>query len=162
EFAALLETSVPTWPQGQGDLGERLERASKRAFENGARGVIFLGADSPTLDWDALSLVPETLTRVDVSIGPCTDGGYYYLAARRHIPEIFCNITWGTSEVLKQTCSIAEQHDVTVHVGEMGYDIDRVEDLRAALGDLESDSHLAITIREVLANGNIVSQREST
>lgn len=162
EFAAMLNASVPTWPQGQGDLGERLERASKRAFDGGARSVIFLGADSPMLDWDALSRVPEILEQVDVAVGPCADGGYYYIAARKHVTETFRNINWGTSNVLKQTCDNAEHNDITIHVDEMGYDIDRVEDLHSALADLESDSTLASTIREVFAKGNIVSEKEST
>ena len=40
---------VACWPQGDGDLGSRLRRAVSRVFDDGGRGVVLLGADSPTL-----------------------------------------------------------------------------------------------------------------
>ncbi len=154
------DAPVFCWPQGDGDLGERLVRASKLAFDGGARAVVFLGVDSPMQDWDVIRGLSGQLTNADVAIGPCADGGYYFLATRRHIPKLFAGVDWGTPRVFEQTCDIAERLNLSVWRAESGYDIDRVEDLHRALGDLEPDSELARTIREVLAKSNQITTKD--
>ncbi|MCA9253367.1 MAG: TIGR04282 family arsenosugar biosynthesis glycosyltransferase [Phycisphaerales bacterium] len=149
------------WPQGDGDLGERLVRASKLAFDCGARAVVFLGVDSPMQDWDVIRGLSGLLASADVAIGPCADGGYYFLATRRHIPELFAGVDWGTSRVFEQTLSIAERLKLSVWRAESGYDLDRVEDLHRALGDLEPDCELARTIRDVLAKSDQLTTKDS-
>ncbi|GJM26272.1 MAG: hypothetical protein DHS20C16_26870 [Phycisphaerae bacterium] len=161
DFAAILDSATSgdssnvCWPQGDGDLGERLERASKRAFDDGAKEVVFLGVDSPMQDWEAIRQLPKRLTNVDVAVGPCADGGYYFLATRRHIPELFKGIDWGTSRVFEQTCAIAEQLGLSIWQAALGYDIDRIEDLRNALGDFDPNCELANTIRDILVTANV-------
>ncbi len=164
DFAAIFElpeSRLVCWPQGDGDLGLRLERASAKAFDLGASDVVFLGVDSPTQNWEALCDTRARLASADLAIGPCADGGYYFLAMKRHVPELFRGIDWGTSSVFDQTCAIAKDIGLNVWRFELGYDIDRTEDLRRALGDLDSDSELARTIRDVLVAENIENTKDS-
>ena len=127
----------------------------------GATAVAFLGVDSPMQDWDVIRGLSGLLASADVAIGPCADGGYYFLATRRHIPELFAGVDWGTSRVFEQTLSIAERLKLSVWRAESGYDLDRVEDLHRALGDLEPDCELARTIRDVLAKSDQLTTKDS-
>ena len=131
-------TNVEVWPQGEGDLGARLTRASRRAFDSGASGVMFLGADSPTLPWSLLDALPKTLRMHDASLGPCDDGGYYYLAMAEHHPKLLRNIAWGTPRVVEQTRQRAREAGLRLHEAEVGYDIDHIADLRRAATDLDA------------------------
>ncbi len=158
---ALQNLQVSCWPQGGGDLGERLERASAKAFDGGAREVVFLGVDSPMQNWNTLRTLRRRLTSVDIAVGPCADGGYYFLATRRHFPQLFRGIDWGTPRVFEQTTAIAEQNGLSIWQAEMGYDIDRVEDLKKALGDLDADCELADTIEKVLVKMNIDYEKDT-
>jgi hypothetical protein len=166
-FAAIFgltncgNSSDVCWPQGEGDLGDRLERASQQAFDDGAKEVVFLGVDSPMQNWDALRRLPERLTRVDVAVGPCSDGGYYFLATRRHVAELFRGIDWSTSRVLEQTCAIAERLGLSIWQATSGYDIDRIDDLRKALGDIASNCELAETIKDVLAAADNAIEKDT-
>ncbi|MEZ6084369.1 MAG: hypothetical protein R3E58_10630, partial [Phycisphaerae bacterium] len=63
--------------------------------------------------------------------------------------------------VFEQTLSIAERLKLSVWRAESGYDLDRVEDLHRALGDLEPDCELARTIRDVLAKSDQLTTKDS-
>ncbi|MFU8804743.1 MAG: TIGR04282 family arsenosugar biosynthesis glycosyltransferase, partial [Bradymonadaceae bacterium] len=88
--------------QGDGDLGRRLERICESVAAGGARRVVIIGTDSPTLHAEHLGLAFDLLGRHDVVWGPSSDGGYYLVglnvgdgdtAPHRHI---FQNIDWST------------------------------------------------------------------
>ena len=115
------------WPQGAGDLGERLIRAVDRAFSQDVRAVILLGADSPTLPIEFLQQTIERLSNHDAVLGPCEDGGYY-LIGMKQLHNLFEDITWSTSEVLKQTLDKCKQ--LNVGLLEEKFDIDTLEDLK--------------------------------
>lgn len=152
-FREVVGNDVEMWGQGDGDLGVRLQRASAWAFDCGAEGVIFLGADSPTMRWSLFDGLPEHLKESDASMGPCADGGYYYLATRAHQPALLNGITWGSSLVATQTRERAQAAGLRLHESEPGYDIDRIEDAVRALADLdetEPTGELANTLRRIL------------
>lgn len=125
------------WPQGPGDLGERMANAASRAFQEGATGVLLLGTDSPTLPMSFLELTIRRMPRHDVILGPCEDGGYYTLAMRRHLPELFERIDWGGQHVAEQTRERAREADLRIHQLPYWYDLDRVEELKQAARDLK-------------------------
>lgn len=125
-------------PQGDGDLGARLTRTTKRAFDEGAERVILLGADSPTLPPDHLHQAVALLTHADVVLGSSDDGGYCLLGLRRFIPELFQHIDWGGPEVAAQTRQRARDAGAVLRELPPWYDLDRREDLPRALADLGS------------------------
>lgn len=125
-------------PQGDGDLGARLTRTTKQAFDEGAQRIILLGADSPTLPIDLLRQTDDHLAHADAVLGPSDDGGYYLLGLRRFIPALFERIAWGGPEVAAQTRQRAIDAGVALRELPPWYDLDRYEDLPRVLADLGS------------------------
>jgi rSAM/selenodomain-associated transferase 1 len=101
EFAELTQGGFDLAPQGDGDLGERLERFFRRELVDGA-AVVVVGADSPTLPLGHVEAAFAALDSADVVLGPATDGGYYLLGCRR-LPPVFDAVAWGGPDVLAQT-----------------------------------------------------------
>lgn len=115
--------------QSAGDLGERLASVFYNSFRRGARKVLVLGSDSPTLPLEVIHDALEGLERVDVVLGPATDGGYYLIGARIFIPELFRGIPWGSEEVLKQTKRTLQVLGIGYELLVPWYDVDRAQDL---------------------------------
>jgi rSAM/selenodomain-associated transferase 1 len=115
--------------QSQGDLGERLASLFYTSFRRGARRVVVLGSDSPTLPLQVVQDAFDALDRVDVVVGPASDGGYYLLGARIFVPDLFRGITWGTSEVLQQTRRVLQTTRTSHENLVPWYDVDRARDL---------------------------------
>ena len=131
------------WPQGNGDLGRRLTRATQRAFEIGASGVLLLGADSPTLPMSYLTDAVAALSEHDAVLGPCDDGGYYLLGMRRRLPALFDRIDWGGPDVADQTRDRAAAIGVNLNELPTWYDLDRFADLQRAARDLVDVANVA-------------------
>ena len=114
--------------QGDGDLGQRLERAANRVLNQG-RLPIFVGTDCPDLRGDGLSAAARKLQDHDCVIYPAADGGYVLLGLRRSHPALFSNINWGGSSVFAQTMKAIHQLGWSVYTGPVFTDIDRPADL---------------------------------
>lgn len=125
------------WPQGDGDLGDRLKRATERAFDTGAQRLLLLGADSPTLTAGTLTAAFDLLDQRDAVLGPCDDGGYFLLGLRRPAPSLFERIAWGGPDVAAQTRRRAADTGVDLAELPAGYDLDRLEDLSRTLRDID-------------------------
>jgi hypothetical protein len=91
--------------QGDGDLGQRLERAW--CTLEGAGPVAFFGMDSPDVPGAHLTALSQALERADLALGPTPDGGYWTIAARRDLPRLLGGIDWGTPRVYDQTTVLA-------------------------------------------------------
>ncbi len=126
------------WTQGRGDLGQRLSRATERAFKTGADVVLLLGADSPTLPPSFLASAFAALEAHDAALGPTDDGGYYVLGMRRFWPELFERIDWGTERVAEQTRHRADAAGIDLEELDAWYDLDRFADLKRACHDLQA------------------------
>jgi rSAM/selenodomain-associated transferase 2/rSAM/selenodomain-associated transferase 1 len=121
-------------PQGAGDLGQRMERAFKEAFEAGAPKTVIVGSDCPELD---LPDVLEALALLDdnpVVIGPALDGGYYLLAMASTTPRglyqaLFSGIPWGTGEVMWRTVNALAEAQYDLGLLDEKADVDEEEDL---------------------------------
>lgn len=129
-------SDVACWPQGDGDLGSRLRRAVRRVFDDGGRGVVLLGADSPTLPVSYLQDAISTLDGHDVVMGPCDDGGYYLLGLRGPHTALFERIDWGGSLVASQTRDRAGAAELDLAELPTWYDLDRFDSLARAADDL--------------------------
>lgn len=115
--------------QGDGDLGERLERAFAAGFGEGMKAVVIVGTDCPGLTADRVGEAFEALRRCDLVLGPATDGGYYLIGLRRLVPDLFTDIAWGTDKVFTRTRRLAERLGLSVGTLEALPDVDRPEDL---------------------------------
>ena len=118
-------------PQGQGDLGEKIQRAFHRAFQTGAKRVVIIGTDCPDLTAEILEDAFNALLPRDVVIGPAQDGGYYLIGLSRLIPELFEEIEWGGDKVFAQTICKAREVGARFELLVQLSDVDRPEDLEA-------------------------------
>lgn len=117
--------------QGEGALGDRLNRVMTNAFDLGFSCVFAINSDGPDLPQshldDALRALdhPET----DLVLGPNVDGGYYLIGWKKPWPEVVTNVTMSTPKVLRDTLAIADHLGARVHLGREWFDVDLPEDL---------------------------------
>ncbi len=121
------------------DLGERLKNVFFQLFEEKC-SLVFTDTDTPTLLESELEQSFELLSKFDVVIGPSQDGGYYLIGLRTFCPSLFDNISWGTPLVLKQTLTQVKNLKLKVKLLSRKYDLDRPEDLKKALLEINKSS----------------------
>jgi uncharacterized protein len=119
--------------QGSGDLGDRLAACLADLLAAGADRVAIVGADTPHLPAAGYRRAFALLEQADVVLGPALDGGYYLVAAKAARPELFVGIPMGTDAVLSETWARATRAGLVVAFLPPQRDLDRVEDLAAAL-----------------------------
>ncbi|MEO1069865.1 MAG: TIGR04282 family arsenosugar biosynthesis glycosyltransferase [Cyanobacteria bacterium J06638_6] len=129
QMQAWLGADVTCYPQAMGSLGDRLGAAFQQSFDQGYSSAIAIGSDCPALDYGHLAAALASLTRVDVVLGPATDGGYYLIGLGRPELALFHAIDWGTDRVLTQTLAVAASQGLSVELLSPLTDIDRPEDL---------------------------------
>jgi glycosyltransferase A (GT-A) superfamily protein (DUF2064 family) len=91
-----------------------------------------------------------------VVLGPATDGGYYLVAAKAPRPELFLGVPMGTDKVLAVTLRRAAAGNLRVGLLPPLRDLDRFEDLQAALdaGELAA-SPRTLAVATELVNGRM-------
>ena len=112
--------------QGQGDLGQRMERALLR-FRH--RPVVLIGSDIPDLSAVHIDQAFSALGRCDLTFGPARDGGYWLVGARESgmARGLFRNVRWSSEHTLADTRANAGGRRVCLL--DCLDDIDDVEDL---------------------------------
>lgn len=121
-----FDPQLPVFTQNGSDLGERLADAFQKELSTNSK-VLAIGTDSPTFPREQISKAIATLDLNDAVFGPSEDGGYYLIGLRTFVPEIFKNIGWGSSTVLKETLEKIGQHPYTLL--EAYFDVDTPQDL---------------------------------
>lgn len=101
-------------PQGEGDLGQRLERASAQAFSEGFSKVAVIGTDCVDCGARWVNAAFLQTRPQQAVIGPAHDGGYYLLATATHYPQLFHNIPWSSSQTLSATETAAASAALSV------------------------------------------------
>lgn len=122
------------------DLGARLLSTFVQLFQQGFEQVLVIDSDTPTLPGaylrHALDLIAQP--EHDVVLGPTEDGGYYLIGQRCAHGELFADMPWSTSQVLRETLRRAAGHHLhTVHV-EPWFDVDTPDDLQQLMASLEA------------------------
>lgn len=118
----------PAWPQGDGDLGDRLERMLVRALDR-APFAIALGSDSPGLPRAYVEDACEALAGHDAVIGPALDGGFYLLGVRRWIPGLLAAVPWSHTSTCAETLARLDRHGFRTARLPPFFDLDVEDDL---------------------------------
>lgn len=121
----------PGWavhPQGNGDLGDRLHRATSEHLAHGSAGVLVIGSDCPDITPADLQEAREHLATHDVVLGPALDGGYWLIGLRRPAPSLFSSMPWGTGSVLDETLRRLRESGLSHHLLRPLADIDTPAD----------------------------------
>ena len=133
DVRAWLGENVETSGQGEGDLGKRMARALKEAFDDGADRVAVIGTDCPELNRGVLEHALNSLDSHDVVFGPAQDGGYYLVAVHRRgadraLQALFTEIPWSSPTTLAVSVSHATDAGLEIAQIQTLSDIDTAED----------------------------------
>jgi rSAM/selenodomain-associated transferase 1 len=118
-------------PQGDGDLGVRLQSAFASAFAKGAERVVIVGSDCPDVKTRDIRAAWTELKSYDLVIGPAVDGGYWLIGLRAPQPDLFRDIAWSSDQVLAQTLQRAKSRGLRIQLLRILNDIDTEEDWNA-------------------------------
>jgi len=114
--------------QGAGDLGERLLRPWNQLPPG---PVVIIGSDIPHIQPQDIQDAFKALNSNDFVFGPCPDGGYWLVGARR-LPTVFDpfqGVRWSTQHALKDTLANLPKGTKVGFVRELS-DIDEAQDLK--------------------------------
>lgn len=122
------------------DLGARL-RAGFEALMRDADTVVLTSTDSPSFPTEPLAETLAALAEGEIVMGPCEDGGYYLVGARRPSPEVldalFCEIPWSTPEVMETTRARVARVGARIVEVPTWYDVDEGEDYTRLVEELK-------------------------
>ncbi len=141
-FRRLAGSDWALEPQADGDLGRRLAHFFHTAFQNGARRVVVMGSDSPTLPARIVEDAFARLDEHDVVLGPADDGGYYLVGLAAGSAGgslgIFERIAWSSGGVWQQTLDRVHALGLSWSALPRWYDIDTIADLSRLQDELSS------------------------
>ncbi len=145
------EPDAEVWPQGEGGLGERLERVFQRALERGP-WALALGADTPGLPAHLLEDARARLAAgADAVLGPAEDGGFYLLALRRCPPGLLAEgLPWSAADTCQRTRERLESHGLRTELLAPWFDVDTEADLLRLADLLTRGTVRAPSTEEVL------------
>ena len=127
-FAAIAAGRFELTPQADGDLGRRMAAFVQQQMDAGARLVVLVGTDSPTLPVEYVERAFAELELSDVVIGPATDGGYYLIGCGPRRPPLFEEVAWSTGRVLADTVTALADPRWRLALLPPWYDVDTPED----------------------------------
>lgn len=132
-------------------LGDRLAIAiSERIFFQGAKKVIVIGTDDPSISRRHIEDAFHLLDCCEWVVGPAVDGGYYLIGCRAaaYDSAAFQDIPWGAAEVFEMTMQRIRGLSETVATLPERRDIDVAEDLRSYPAELLSGSAVATVLEQ--------------
>ena len=136
DFAAVASGRYHLTPQGEGHLGQRLAFFVDQYLAVGARAVVVVGTDSPTLPIEYIERAFADLENADVVLGPATDGGYYLIGCGSDHPPLFENISWSSCRVLAETVASLTDPRWRLSLLPPWYDVDTPHDWTMLCGHL--------------------------
>jgi uncharacterized protein len=122
---------LPRWPQGQGDLGHRMQRILCFAPPG---PVVIIGADIPKITPAHIACAFAVLGRKQAVFGPATDGGYWLVGMKRTraLPrDLFARVRWSSEHALADT--LAGLPDLSVGLTDMLQDVDTLADFQKSM-----------------------------
>jgi rSAM/selenodomain-associated transferase 1 len=119
---------IPRWPQGRGDLGDRMGRI----FHHAPFGpVIIIGADIPNITPKLINTAFDALGNHNAVLGPAFDGGYWLIGLKRGATPVtktlFQNVRWSHPETMNDT--LRSLNTDSVKLIDSLRDVDTVVDL---------------------------------
>ena len=120
-------------PQIGDDLGQRMDNALSRVFDQGAQKAVLVGTDIPDISANQFLRAQNLLEQNDVVIGPSFDGGYWLIGFHRDgfYPGLFHHVDWGTDSVFSSTIEKCKLADLSTGILPTLQDIDTLEDLQS-------------------------------
>ena len=122
-------SGITIFPQSGRDLGEKMLGAVKLVMAQTGLPAIIVGTDIPLLRASTIINSVSLLSRADVVLGPCDDGGYYLIGLKKFTPLPFLGVPWSTDRVLRKTVSHLRAERLSYALTEKLFDIDTAGDI---------------------------------
>lgn len=167
DFQAAAGACWQTFPQSDGDLGQRMKVYFEHSLQvdageqdsdavpviSASSGktldqpikigkTIVIGSDCPQLSASDIEHAFAQLDHEPVVLGPSNDGGYYLIGMRGECVDVFENIDWSTERVLGQTRDRLKSLGVRWTELDQKSDIDNLESLLSYHSDAKEASQL--------------------
>ena len=126
QWLAGADQAFPLPPLGRGD---RLSWGFEHAFKKGMPWVAGVRMECPEINSRHFREVGQALQESDLVVVPTQRGSYGMIAMRKHCPEIFQGVPWGTTEVYEATMDIALDLELSVYCLPPVKEVSVVEDL---------------------------------
>jgi len=124
ELSHWLPRDVTIVAQRGAGLAAALDSTFELLCTESGRSVIAFNADSPHVPAAALESAFESLQTSDLVVGPCDDGGYYLVGAKKPHPGLFDATTLGRASACATLLADADRLGLRVALGVEHYDID--------------------------------------
>ena len=115
--------------QANADLGSRMEAAFSQLFRKDYQCICIIGSDCYELTSTHIEQTFRLLSDHQIVLGTAHDGGYYLLAMKDGVKDIFQNIDWSTKHVLRQTLEQIQKHHYSCTLLPTLNDVDTVNDV---------------------------------
>jgi uncharacterized protein len=101
-WSGMMSPGIGRLEQGDGDLGERMQRLFRRLPPGPA---IIVGGDIPSIGAAEVARAFRLLRTADAVLGPAADGGYWLVGLRRSPRLIapFANVRWSSPHAFADT-----------------------------------------------------------
>ena len=123
-----LSGETQVWAQGDGDLGQRMERVLSRALDH-YPFAIAVGTDAPGLPATLLGAARHALASTDAVLGPSDDGGFYLIGLRRCPADLLAGLPWSVDQTFERTITRLRAYGLRTAVLPRWFDVDRPSDL---------------------------------
>ena len=120
------------------DIGDCLAQVISQLIKQGYTKVIAFNTDGPSLPPEIIQKAVYLLDKHDLVFGPAEDGGYYLVGQKQYHPNIFTQIDWSTSRVLKQTLAKTAKTGLNIALLPSWYDIDTIDDIERLHTELKT------------------------
>ncbi len=160
EWASAKRASL--WPQGKGDLGDRLERMLRRALDD-TPAALAIGTDTPGLPPILFSQARSALRSADAVLGPCEDGGFYLIGLRRCPDGLLRDLPWTAPDTFLKTLARLRGSGLSAAVLSPWFDVDGPPDLaclHALVARGEIDAPRTALALEALERAGLVGRSE--
>jgi rSAM/selenodomain-associated transferase 1 len=117
-------------------LAAGLESTFEQSCTDAGHRVIAFNADSPHIPATAIEWAFDALADADLVVGPCDDGGYYLVGARRAHGHLFDAAAMGGESACDALIAAARRQQLRVAMGASYYDVDLPDDLNRLARDL--------------------------
>jgi rSAM/selenodomain-associated transferase 1 len=155
ELARWLPADIVVKSQAGAGLAAGLRSTFDQLCAGSGSRVIAFNADSPHLAPGALESSFAALATVDLVVGPCDDGGYYLVGAKRAYDGLFDAKAMGGGSACQALLSEAARQGLSVSMAAEHYDIDLPADLLRLARDLSADRSRASRTAALLASWDL-------
>ena len=128
--------------QGEGNLGERMNRAFRKVFAKGYDSCVLIGSDVPEIRSSDLADAFKALETKDVVMGKTTDGGYYLIGMKAVHPELFMGSDYSHNRVADQLVEAAGRTGLKMAYIRPLHDLDVPDDLTSLILRGQTDARV--------------------